>query len=78
MMMSSVYLTKSLGTMGRSYKFERDWGKRPQVKIKKTKKTREQSRPSDKDQTEDDYLEYDHLEMEALDEELKERIKNRR
>ena len=75
MMMSSVYLTKSLGTMGRSYKFEREWGKRPPVK---TKKTREQSRPSKDQHTEDLFSEYEDLEQEALDEELKERIKNRR
>ena len=64
--------------MGRSYRHEREWGKRPQVKIKKHRKLRDQTpSPSNDQHTEDQLTEYEELEMEAIDEELNERNRHR-
>ena len=79
MKMSSVSSTKNLGTMGKTYRHEREWG-RPSKKRNTKKKGRDRvqfSSPMGEkhDTQQDEYSEYDDFEMKTLDEEWNDRHK---
>ncbi len=73
MMMSLGFLMRSLGTMGRTYRQEKEWGNKPSQKKHTKKKNRRQHYDiSDKDHN-GDQLYYEALELEAYEEEYDER-----
>jgi hypothetical protein len=63
--------------MGRTYKQEKEWGRKPHVQIKHIKKKKNKYKPSSSSSRTEDDSEYDDLEMEAIDEEFIERFRKK-